>query len=134
MLKEKLEKVEGLSQHYENQLRTLRLQYAGSSKIVCNSIIMKDLLATVIRLSQFDSTILITGESGTGKELIAETIHNNSQRKDGSYIKVNCGAIPETCSNQNYSAMIMVPSPAQKRKVNWVIFNWPPEALFSWMK
>ncbi|MCX5780176.1 MAG: sigma 54-interacting transcriptional regulator [Firmicutes bacterium] len=95
VLKEKLEKVESLSQHYENQLRTLRLQYAGSSKIVSNSIIMKDLLATVIRLSQFDSTILITGESGTGKELIAETIHNNSNRKDGSYIKVNCGAIPE---------------------------------------
>ncbi|MCX6826873.1 MAG: sigma 54-interacting transcriptional regulator, partial [candidate division Zixibacteria bacterium] len=95
VLKEKLEKVESLSQHYENQLRTLRLQYAGSSKIVSNSIIMKDLLATVIRLSQFDSTILVTGESGTGKELIAETIHNNSNRKDGSYIKVNCGAIPE---------------------------------------
>lgn len=95
MLKEKLEKVESLSQHYENQLRTLRLQYAGSNKIVCNSMIMKDLLASVIRLSQFDSTILITGESGTGKELIAEAIHNNSNRKDGSYIKVNCGAIPE---------------------------------------
>ena len=95
MLKQKLEKVESLSQHYENQLRSLRLQYSGSSKIVCNSIIMKDLLASIYRLSQFDSTILITGESGTGKELIAETIHNNSQRKDGSYIKVNCGAIPE---------------------------------------
>lgn len=95
MLKEKLEKVESLSQHYETQLRTLRLQYSGANKIVCNSVIMKDLLASVIRLSQFDSTILITGESGTGKELIAEAIHNNSNRKDGSYIKINCGAIPE---------------------------------------
>jgi TyrR family helix-turn-helix protein len=56
---------------------------------------MKDLLGMVIRLAQFDSTILITGESGTGKELIAETIHNNSMRKSGPYIKVNCGAIPE---------------------------------------
>ncbi len=94
-LKQKLEEVESLSHHYENQLRTLRLQYTGSSKIVCSSKMMKDFLGTVIRLSQFDSTILITGESGTGKELIAETIHNNSTRKDGSYIKVNCGAIPE---------------------------------------
>lgn len=95
ILKQKLEEVRGLSQHYENQLRTLRLQYTGSSKVICASKKMKDFLGTVIRLSQFDSTILITGESGTGKELIAETIHNNSNRKDGSYIKVNCGAIPE---------------------------------------
>lgn len=95
LLKQKLEEVKGLSQHYENQLRTLRLQYTGSSKVICSSKLMKDFLGTVIRLSQFDSTILITGESGTGKELIAETIHNNSNRKDGSYIKVNCGAIPE---------------------------------------
>ena len=95
VLKQKLEKVESLTQHYETQLRTLRLQYAGSNKIICNSILMKELLATVIRLAQFDSTILVTGESGTGKELIAEAIHNNSNRKDGAYIKVNCGAIPE---------------------------------------
>jgi PAS domain S-box-containing protein/TyrR family helix-turn-helix protein len=95
MLKQKLEEVEGLSQHYESQLRTLKLQYIGSNKIISNSVKMKDLLDMVIRLAQFDSTILISGESGTGKELIAETIHNNSTRKDGPYIKVNCGAIPE---------------------------------------
>jgi PAS domain S-box-containing protein len=95
MLKQKLEEVEGLSQHYESQLRSLKLQYTGSNKIIINSVKMKDLLGMVIRLAQFDSTILITGESGTGKELIAETIHNNSMRKSGPYIKVNCGAIPE---------------------------------------
>jgi TyrR family helix-turn-helix protein len=56
---------------------------------------MKTLLSTVVRLAQFDSTILVTGESGTGKELIAETLHKNSTRKNGPFIKVNCGAIPE---------------------------------------
>jgi len=95
LLKQKLEEVRNLSQHYVNELRTLRLQYTGSSKIICNSKIMKDFLGMVIRLSQFDSTVLIRGESGTGKELIAEAIHNNSMRKDKPYIKVNCGAIPE---------------------------------------
>lgn len=40
------------------------------------------------------SNVLITGESGTGKELFAEGVHNLSGRK-GSFIKVNCGAIPE---------------------------------------
>ena len=54
---------------------------------------MKDLLDTVVRLAQVDSTVLISGESGTGKELIAETIHNNSARKNQPFIKINCGAI-----------------------------------------
>lgn len=95
-LRQKLEEFEGLSQHYESQLRTLKLQYVGSDNIVTNSSRMITLLSTVIRLAQFDSTILITGESGTGKELIAEVIHNNSSRRDQPFIKVNCGAIPET--------------------------------------
>ena len=95
-LKQKLEEFEGLSQHYETQLRTLKLTYAGSDNIVTSSNRMKSLLSTVIRLAQYDSTILITGESGTGKELVAEVIHNNSTRRDQPFIKVNCGAIPET--------------------------------------
>lgn len=95
-LRQKLEEVEGLSQHYETQLRTLKLQYTGSDNLITNSSKMKILLSTVMRLAQFDSTILITGESGTGKELIAEIIHNYSNRKEEPFIKVNCGAIPET--------------------------------------
>jgi len=96
MLKQRLEQVEGLSEHYEKQLRTLRLQYAGSGKMVVRSPRMRDLMETIIRVAQVDSTVLITGESGTGKELLAETIHANSARKDGPFIKVNCGAIPES--------------------------------------
>ncbi len=93
-LRKKIEEVEDLSQHYENELRNLRLQYAGSEQIVVNSEQMKDLVSTAMRLAQFDSTVLITGESGTGKELIANIIHDNSSRKNGPFIKVNCGAIP----------------------------------------
>jgi transcriptional regulator with PAS, ATPase and Fis domain len=54
---------------------------------------MKELLESVTRIAQVDSTVLITGESGTGKELIAETIHTNSPRRNGPFIKINCGAI-----------------------------------------
>ncbi|AET69647.1 PAS domain S-box [Desulfosporosinus orientis DSM 765] len=95
LLKHKLKKAQGLSQHYENQLRTLKMRYDNSENLVVSSAKMRHLLDMVIRLASVDSTILITGESGTGKELIAETIHSNSSRRDKPFIKVNCGAIPE---------------------------------------
>lgn len=95
LLRQELEKEQGLSQHYEEQLRALKLKYSGSEKLVVTSVKMRNLIDMVIRLAAVDSTILITGESGTGKELIAETIHYNSARNSKPLIKVNCGAIPE---------------------------------------
>ncbi|MBT7695831.1 MAG: sigma 54-interacting transcriptional regulator [Desulfobacterales bacterium] len=47
-------------------------------------------------LSQSDASILITGETGTGKDLVAEAIHKASDRSKGPFIKINCGALPET--------------------------------------
>jgi len=47
------------------------------------------------RASRTSSTLLITGESGTGKEVIAQAIHTRSVRREGPFISVNCGAIPE---------------------------------------
>ncbi len=93
LLKQQLEQAQGLSKHYESELRALQIQYSGSEKLIVNSRKMRDLLETVIRLAHVDSTVLITGESGTGKELIAETIHNQSLRKNKPFIKINCGAI-----------------------------------------
>lgn len=51
------------------------------------------LLETIGRVASTDASILITGESGTGKELIAEAIHNNSQRHNKPFVKVNLGGI-----------------------------------------
>ncbi len=95
ILKQKLDQAQGLSQHYESQLRSLRSQYSGVDKLVLKSKRMRHLLDMVIRLAQVNSTVLITGETGTGKELIAEAIHKNSSRKDRPFIKINCGAIPD---------------------------------------
>jgi PAS domain S-box-containing protein/TyrR family helix-turn-helix protein len=95
MLKEKLEQAQGLTQHYESELRSLRMKYTAPDRMVVNSAEMRKMLDMVVRVAKVESTILITGESGTGKELIAQTIHENSPCRKGPYIKVNCGAIPE---------------------------------------
>ncbi|AOR23604.1 sigma-54-dependent Fis family transcriptional regulator [Clostridium taeniosporum] len=47
-------------------------------------------------ISNSPSTVLIQGESGTGKELIAQSIHNNSDRRNYSFVAINCGAIPKS--------------------------------------
>jgi len=44
--------------------------------------------------SQINSNVLLIGESGTGKDIFAQAIHNNSSRKDGPYVAINCAAIP----------------------------------------
>jgi two-component system response regulator PilR (NtrC family) len=50
---------------------------------------------TIRKIADSPATAMITGESGTGKELVARAIHFNSQRRDKSFVSVNCGAIPE---------------------------------------
>ncbi len=94
-LRDKLERMQELSHHYAVQLQQLRMKYAEWQHMVIASAKMENLIELVIRLAQVDSTVLIQGESGVGKELIAETIHSNSPRRKGPFIKVNCGAIPE---------------------------------------
>lgn len=75
----------------------LRTQVSESfdKVIIGKSRKISDLLEAIKKVAETSTTILITGESGTGKELVAHAIYMNSQRKDGPYIKVNCGAITE---------------------------------------
>ncbi|MFP5518860.1 MAG: sigma-54-dependent transcriptional regulator [Bdellovibrionia bacterium] len=65
------------------------------SEFVGSSQKMKEVFNLIYRLCKVDTTVLIRGENGTGKELVARAIHFNSARKDGSFIAINCGAIPE---------------------------------------
>lgn len=56
---------------------------------------LRDIMYICQKASETTSTVLVRGESGTGKELIAKAIHNNSQRKDKPFVRVNCASIPE---------------------------------------
>ena len=62
-------------------------------KIIGKSPLLERVLQTVSRIASTHAPVLITGESGTGPELIAEAIHENSERKDRPFIKVNLGGI-----------------------------------------
>ena len=64
--------------------------------IIGTSQAMRQTLELVRQVSPTSATVLIQGESGTGKELIANAIHQWSQRKERPFIKVNCAALPET--------------------------------------
>jgi two-component system response regulator HydG len=66
------------------------------SKIIGRSRKMKEVLDTLSLVAPTDATVLILGESGTGKELIANAIHQNSPRASQPFVKVACGALPET--------------------------------------
>jgi PAS domain S-box-containing protein len=66
------------------------------SDLVGHSPKMQKLLDILPIISQTDSSVLIIGETGTGKDLIASVIHRVSPRAQGPFIKINCGALPET--------------------------------------
>jgi formate hydrogenlyase transcriptional activator len=63
-------------------------------QIVGNSPALKRVLNLVETVAASDSTVLLLGETGTGKELIARAVHDRSRRKDRTFVKVNCAAIP----------------------------------------
>jgi two-component system response regulator AtoC len=67
-----------------------------TERIVGSSPEMIDIFKTIGRVARTQATVLVTGETGTGKELMAEAIHNASDRRSGPLVKVNCAALPET--------------------------------------
>jgi len=78
---------------------TLRRELRGSytiGDIVSKSSAMEGVRELLPLVARSDSTVLIEGEPGTGKELVARAIHNLGPRKDGPFVAVNCGALPET--------------------------------------
>ena len=76
--------------YLEEEIRT---EY-NFEEIIGESAVLKRILKQVETVAPTDSTVLIQGETGTGKELIARAIHNLSARRERTFVKMNCAAIP----------------------------------------
>ena len=64
------------------------------SRLIGNSAVMHTLKNTILKLARSQAPVFLSGASGTGKEVVARLIHDLSPRRDGSFVPVNCGAIP----------------------------------------
>jgi len=77
-------------------LRSALHERYGEERIIGQAPAIRRAIELALSVADTQTTVLIEGESGTGKELLANLIHFNSGREDHPYIKLNCGAIPET--------------------------------------
>ncbi len=85
--------------HLQRENRELRRAVErtfGFENLVGSSVSMRRLYELLELTAPTPSTVLISGETGTGKELVARAIHYNSPRKEGPFVTVNCGALPES--------------------------------------
>src|SRR5258708_3723351 len=77
-------------------LRSALHERYGEERIIGQAPAIRRAIELALSVADTQTTVLIEGESGTGKELLANLIHFNSGREDHPYVKLNCGAIPET--------------------------------------
>ena len=93
-MKTTLEQTKKEIQKYKSEIQNLRKKTVISTKdVIFNSQKMKNIISMVDRVSSIDATMLILGESGTGKSHLAKYIHNQSKRRNGPFITINCTTI-----------------------------------------
>lgn len=96
-LRDSYKEISRLKQQLELENISLKEEISLSfnyENMVYSSVEISDVLTQVEQVANTDATVLILGETGTGKELVAKAIHNISNRKNRSLIRVNCAAIP----------------------------------------
>ena len=80
---------------YEDYVRVTDQMGTRDEKLVYRSRAMRQVIEQINRVARSDVTVFFRGESGVGKELFAKRLHDESPRRDGPFIKINCSAIPE---------------------------------------
>ena len=77
-----------------NETKILKKKVSKKYQIIGESQAIKNVIEMADRVAHTDARVLITGSNGTGKELVARRIHDQSPRSGGSFVEVNCAAIP----------------------------------------
>jgi PAS domain S-box-containing protein len=96
-LQQQLEYTKGMTTAYRDILKSMQQTSALDNDIIMVSEPMLHIQELLDRVSRTNTTVLIYGETGVGKDRIAEEIHEKSDRAEsGIFVKINCGAIPET--------------------------------------
>lgn len=83
-------------EHSQLKTENRQLKERSQRAIIGNSTTIRHMMEMIETVAPSEATILITGKSGTGKELVARSIHQFSQRKDGPWVAVNCAALTES--------------------------------------
>lgn len=94
-LKRRYETLTAQLRQFEHEMEELRERGTHHDGFIAVSEEMKTIDRLINKVAVVDSTVLILGESGVGKNVVAKEIHKRSQRKDGPFIEINCGSIPE---------------------------------------
>ncbi|MEZ4484822.1 MAG: PEP-CTERM-box response regulator transcription factor [Syntrophotaleaceae bacterium] len=84
-----------LEEENRGLLQATQAEQSSLSGIFGQCIKMEEVFSTIRKVGSVDVPVLVLGESGTGKELVARALHENSLRKKGPFVPINCGAIPE---------------------------------------
>ncbi|WP_257009915.1 sigma-54 interaction domain-containing protein [Evansella halocellulosilytica] len=91
-MQDKIKRAEEISMLTNN---TYRYKQQSSEEVIFKSDKMKEINLLVMKVAPYPTSILLRGETGVGKEVLANQIHNFSNRYDKPFIKINCGALPE---------------------------------------
>ncbi|MFC7395433.1 sigma-54 interaction domain-containing protein [Scopulibacillus cellulosilyticus] len=94
-LREDYEQLQTKMKQYEFKIKELQEKQFGNENIIINSKKMQKTWDLVHRVANSDATVLLLGESGVGKTVFAHALHDMSDRKNESFVEVNCGAIPQ---------------------------------------
>ena len=94
-LKREVEEKEELAKKYHEELELLRREQVMQKQLVAKSPAIIHVLRLAGMLAGVDSSLLISGESGVGKGVISRYVHDCSERKNGPFMKIDCGTIPE---------------------------------------
>ncbi len=80
---------------YDNRYLRQELHRVSTAEIIGATGGLQNVMEAVAQVAPLTSQVLLLGETGVGKEIIANAIHHSSPRRDGPFVKINCGAIPD---------------------------------------